>query len=195
MNLNIEVKTQTPYLKTQRMSYPVKKDTQIEKLKSKIDFVYFLCTEDITMPSSSAYSGIIFRIKGIDLYNYIHDIGYKDKNNPLIKTNSWGGVWINIPISKLKRVGRIDKDIMKKSGIGGTGNSKFSSEGLFNFYPSNFKFDTNKANTKGITGEMIMAKYFDSQERVIKVKKPENIYSPVDMILTLKEKDKVDELK
>ena len=189
ITLNIEVKSHTPYLKTQSMSYPVKKDIQIEKLKSLIHFVYFLCTENITMPASSAYSGIIYRIKGIDLYNYIHEMGHRHPTNPLIKTNRWGGMWLNIPIKKLKKVGRIDKDIMKNSGIGGTGNSKFSEgKGLLNFYPSNHKFDTNKANTRGIIGERIMTEYFNSQDRVIKVKKPENPYSPIDMILTLKEK-------
>ena len=39
-------------------------------------------------------------------------------------------------------------------------------------------------------GEMIMKEYFESQERVIEVEKPEDIYNPVDMILTIKEKDK-----
>ena len=188
--LNTEIKTQTPYLKAQCMSYPIKKMIQINKLKDTIDYVYWLCTEDINIPGTSPYSGRIYRIKGKDLYNYINEKGYKDKNNAVIKSNKRGDMWINIPFSKLKLVGYIDKDKMKKSGIGGTGNSIFSRTDMLEWYPSNYKLDSNKMNTKGMIGEMIMKEYFESQERVIEVEKPEDIYNPVDMILTIKEKDK-----
>ena len=188
--LNTEIKTQTPYLKAQCMSYPIKKMIQINKLKDTIDYVYWLCTEDINIPGTSSYSGRIYRIKGKDLYNYINEKGYKDKNNAVIKSNKRGDMWINIPFSKLKLVGQIDKDKMKDSGINGTGTSKYSRTDMLEWYPSNYKLDSNKMNTKGMIGEMIMKEYFESQERVIEVEKPEDIYNPVDMILTIKEKDK-----
>ena len=188
--LNTEIKTQTPYLRAQCMSYPIKKMIQINKLKDTIDYVYWLCTEDINIPGTSPYSGRIYRIKGKDLYNYINEKGYKDKNNAVIKSNKRGDMWINIPFSKLKLVGQIDKDKMKDSGINGTGTSKYSRTDMLEWYPSNYKLDTNKMNSKGTTGEMLMRDYFQSQERVLKVQKPEDIYSSIDMILTIKEKDK-----
>ena len=172
------------------MSYPIRKMIQIDKLKDIIDFVYWLCTEDINIPGTSPYSGRIYRIKGKDLYNYINEKGYKDKNNAVIKSNKRGDIWINIPFSKLKLVGQIDKDKMKDSGINGTGTSKYSRTDMLEWYPSNYKLDTNKMNSKGTTGEMLMRDYFQSQERVLKVQKPEDIYSSIDMILTIKEKDK-----
>ena len=188
--LNTEIKTQTPYLRAQCMSYPIKKMIQINKLKDTIDYVYWLCTEDINIPGTSLYSGRIYRIQGKDLYNYINEKGYKDKNNAVIKSNKRGDMWINIPFSKLKLVGQIDKDKMKDSGINGTGTSKYSRTDMLEWYPSNYKLDTNKMNSKGTTGEMLMRDYFQSQERVLKVQKPEDIYSSIDMILTIKEKDK-----
>ena len=188
--LTTELKTQTPYLKAQCMSYPIRKMIQIDKLKDIIDFVYWLCTEDINIPGTSLYSGRIYRIQGKDLYNYINEKGYKDKNNAVIKSNKRGDMWINIPFSKLKSVGQIDKDKMKDSGINGTGISKYSRTDMLEWYPSNYKLDTNKMNSKGTTGEMLMRDYFQSQERVLKVQKPEDIYSSIDMILTIKEKDK-----
>ena len=188
--LKTELKTQTPYLKAQCMSYPINKSIQIDKLKDIIDFVYWLCTEDINIPGTSLYSGRIYRIQGKDLYNYINEKGYKDKNNIVIKSNKRGDMWINIPFSKLKLVGQIDKDKMKDSGINGTGTSKYSRTDMLEWFPSGAKLDTNKMNSKGTTGEMLMRDYFNAEERVLKVEKPEDIYSSIDMILTIKEKDK-----
>ena len=129
------------------------------------------------------------RIKGIDLYNYIQSNGYKDKNNYLIKSNSYGGIWINIPFTKLKLVGKIDKDIMKNSGVGGSGNSKFSRTEMLEWFPNHKKLDPNKMNTKGMIGEMLMKEYFEKKDMVIRVEKPENIYSSIDMILTIKREE------
>ena len=104
----------------------------------------------------------------------------------LIKSNSYGGIWINIPFTKLKLVGKIDKDIMKNSGVGGSGNSKFSRTEMLEWFPNHKKLDPNKMNTKGMIGEMLMKEYFEKQDGVIRVEKPENIYSSIDMVLTVK---------
>ena len=189
MKLNIEIKTQTPYLMGKCMSYPIKKFIQINKLKDNINYVYWLLTEDINLPGTLPYSGQIMRIKGIDLYNYIQSNGYKDKNNNLIKSNPYGGMWINIPFYKLKLVGQIDKDVMKKSGVGGTGTSMFSRTDMLEWFPNKKKLDPNKMNTKGMIGEMLMKEYFEKQDRVTKVEKPEDIYSSVDIVLTVKRKE------
>ena len=183
---NMEIKTQTPFIMTKCMSYPIKNYTQIDKLKNDINYVYWLLTEDITIPGTSPYSGQIMRIKGIDLYNYIQINGYKDKNNSLIKSNSYGGMWINIPFTKLLTVGQIDKNIMKNSGVGGSGNSKFSRTEMLEWFPNSKKLDPNKMNTKGMIGEMLMKEYFQKKDIVIKVEKPEDIYASIDMILTVK---------
>ena len=69
--LNTEIKTHTPFLMTKSHSYPVNNDTQIDKLRDIIDYVYWLSVENIAIPGSSIYSGIIYRMKGLDVYKYI----------------------------------------------------------------------------------------------------------------------------
>ena len=44
-------------------------------------------------------------------------------------------------------------------------------------------------NTKGMIGEMLMKEYFEKKDMVIRVEKPENIYSSIDMILTIKREE------
>ena len=188
--LNTEIKSHTPFLMTKSHSYPVNNDTQIDKLRDIIDYVYWLSVENITLPGSSIYSGLIYRMKGLDLYKYIQNFGYKDKTNSRIRTDKYGSTWLNIPLSSMKQVGQIDKNIMKDSGINGQGTSMYGRSEQLEWYRSGAKKDTNKMNSKGNTGEMLMRDYFQSQERVLKVQKPEDIYSPIDMILTIKEKDK-----
>ena len=188
--LNTEIKSHTPFLMTKSHSYPLNNDTQVNKLRDIINYVYWLSVENITLPGSSIYSGLIYRMKGLDLYKYIQNFGYKDKTNKKLHIDKYGSTWLNIPLSSMKQVGQIDKNIMKDSGINGQGTSKYSRTDMLEWFPSGAKKDKNKMNTKGNTGEMLMRDYFQSQERVLKVQKPEDIYSPIDMILTIKEKDK-----
>ena len=98
-------------------------------------------------------------------------------------------MWINIPFYKLKLVGQIEKNVMKKSGIGGSGTSMFSRTDMLEWFPNKKKLDPNKMNTKGMIGEMLMKEYFEKQDRVTKVEKPEDIYSSVDIVLTVKRKE------
>ena len=188
--LNTEIKTHTPFLMTKSHSYTVNNDTQIDKLRDIIDYVYWLSVENIKHPGSSIYSGIIYRMKGLDVYKYIQKIGYKDKTNKKLHMDKYGSTWLNIPLNEMKKVGQIDKSIMKDSGINGQGVSMYGRSEQLEWYRSGAKKDKNKMNTKGNTGEMLMRDYFNKQERVLKVEKPEDIYSSIDMILTIKEKDK-----
>jgi len=186
--LNTEIKSHTPFLQKKSHSYPLNNDTQVNKLIDIINYVYWLSVENITLPGSSIYSGFIYRMKGLDLYKYIQNFGYKDKTNSRIRTDKYGNTWLNIPFTEMKKVGQIDKNIMKDSGINGQGVSMYGRSDQLEWYRSGAKRDPNKMNSKGTTGEMLMRDYFNKQERVLKVEKPANIYSPVDMILTIKPK-------
>jgi hypothetical protein len=110
-----EIKTQTPYVKLHRVSYPIR-PAQLKKLK-QIDFVYFLCKADDSIIGSSRFEGRLYRAKAIDVHNWIekdHLIMYK--KNVLLKydryTNSF---WFNIPMSIpfLKLVHTFDKEDME----------------------------------------------------------------------------------
>ena len=110
-----EIKTQTPYVKLRRVSYPLRY-AQLQKLK-QVNFVYFLCKADDAIIGSSKFEGQLYKAKAIDVYNWIDkDHAKKYKKNALLKHDPYTKCfWFNIPMSEtfLKLVHTFDKEDMK----------------------------------------------------------------------------------
>ena len=174
MHYKIEVKTQTPYIKEDRVSYPMT-GPQIEKLDRK-NYVYFLIKADETLKQYK-WEGRLYRAAAKRVKDWIEN-DHKDyyPNNGLLKHNSYlKNFWFNIPVKDkfnstpwLKLVHIFPKKIMIP--LRKLGSSTFSANKVGLMYKDySKKLDEVVMKTVGDRGEFILTKYFESQSGVSNV--------------------------
>jgi len=132
-NFSGEIKTQTPYVKKHRVSYPIRK-AQIDKLL-KTSFVWFLCKADSNMLPSFKYEGNLYRAKAKDVHSWItetHKLKYK--TDELTKHDTYKDIfWFNIPLNEsfIKKVYQFEKKDMIPFRNIGVSNYKTNNVGVF----------------------------------------------------------------
>ena len=171
-HLKIEVKTQTPYMKEDRDSYPFTKP-QIEKLDQK-HWVYFLIKADETLKRYK-WEGRLYRAAAKIVKNWIEkDHAEYYQKNELLKDNAYT-MWFNIPVKDkfnstpwLKLIHTFPKEEMIP--LRKLGSSTFSANKVGLMYKDySKKLDEVVMKTVGDRGEFILTKYFESQSGVSNV--------------------------
>ena len=138
-NFSGEIKTQTPYVKKHRVSYPIRK-AQIDKLL-KTSYVWFLCKADSNMLPSFKYEGNLYKAKAKDVHSWITDTHkLKYKTGELTKHDPYKNIfWFNIPLNEsfIKLVYKFDKkDMIPFRNIGV---SDYKTTNVGTFYRSSNK--------------------------------------------------------
>ena len=128
-----EIKTQTPYVRKHRVSYPIRK-AQIDKLL-KINYVWFLCKADSNMLPSFKYEGHLYKANAKDVHSWITDKHrLKYKTDELMKHDTYKNIfWFNIPLNEsfIKLVYKFDKKDMQHFRNIGVSDYKTNKFGTF----------------------------------------------------------------
>ena len=184
-HIKAEIKTQTPFIKEKRISYPMS-GGQIRHLDYK-DYVYFLCKGDENHPKSFHWEGRLYRAPTDKVKSWIEGDSHPwFPNNGLLKgPDAFNNYWYNIPVKHpgtkwLKLVHTFPKEVMESFRSLGT--STFST----NDYGMMYKDYTKKADKvvmkkAGDLGEFVLKQYFEKQPGVFNVQLNPQYYGAYDI--------------
>ena len=192
-HIKAEIKTQTPYIKENRISYPMT-GAQVKHLDEK-NYVWFLCKADENLPGSFNWEGRLYRAPANKVKDWIEKDSHKYfPSNGLLKGPHpiFKNFWYNIPVDHngtewLKLVHTFPKDVMNVFRKLGTSTFSTNDSGMM------YKDYTKKADKvvmqkAGDLGEFYLKEYFEKQLGVVEVNLNPQPYGAYDIDIFMKEK-------
>jgi len=176
---HVQVKTQTPFVKLNAVTFPLSQLHSKDRKGSwkKIDYIYFLLTHDDKIYGSQKYSGQLYRCKTSDYRLYYQKYGLEDRTNryiidllskradrpPRLATPLNAKIpGTNTPLLRLMHTFTPEQMRVFKS----VNSSNYNTSGSQMYYDVYSTIDNNSKSNKGSRGEHLVLDYIRSQQGV-----------------------------